>query len=297
MFYSIPRFGGIYKAGQDIDVTCYDGTVTTLRVRCSAPATGFPANALQIIDNGALPPAQQNAAGSNTVQISVTVDSTDIRDNFVIRTSNAPELYNHTLFIEGLNSNNEVVKVDTYHIHAPTSLYKKVSLVPNYETARAQYLARRTQDRNARSKSYIWFIRMIVDAPPAPEEVYELTPTQVFGIDAVFEEIAYGQGVDMISTGSIRIAKAELSPSFNHLIGAIAMRGFDKPTSRGVAMVEFYNDDFSWVLNNVPVAPQFKINANGMGNNAENNSSEINVYLSGKNMIEVISGLTYINPV
>jgi hypothetical protein len=122
-------------------------------------------------------------------------------------------------------------------------------------------------------------------------------------MEAIFEPRAYGQGFDMISTGQLLIPFASLAPATDRLFVAIMQRIFERQESglfnagRGVAMIEFYNDDYSWVINDVPIAAQPKFNANGLENNANENASGLLVILSGKSMLELVSGFTHLKPI
>jgi hypothetical protein len=300
MFYTVLQSGGVYRAGQLIDVVVYDSNVTTLRIRASG--TGIPNNVITVAENGNLPGTSNT--GDNPIIVNVTVDNTnDVREYFVVRTTNNSDIYNRTLFIEALNGSGNVLKSESFYINSPNSAYKKVSLIPSYESAKAEYNARLSQIRAARSKSYIWRVNIVLDHPPAPEEFYPLPATQVFGMEAIFEPRAYGQGFDMISTGQLLIPFASLAPATDRMFVAIMQRIFERQESglfnagKGVAMIEFYNDDYSWVINDVPIAAQPRFNANGLENNANENASGLLVILSGKSMLELVSGFTHLKPI
>jgi len=302
MFYTVLQSGGVYRAGQLIDVVVYDSNVTTLRVRASG--TGLANNMITVGENGSITGAGVTSnTGDTPITVNVTVDNNDVRDYFVIRTANDANIYNRTLFVEALNSSGNVLKSESFYIHSPNSAYKKVSLIPSYESAKAEYNARLSQIRAVRSKSYIWRVNIVIDPPPAPEEFYPLPSTQVFGMEAIFEPRAYGQGFDMISTGQLLIPFASLAPATDRLFVAVMQRIFERQESglfnagRGVAMIEFYNDDYSWVINDVPIAAQPKFNANGLENNANENASGLLVILSGKSMLELVSGFTHLKPI
>jgi hypothetical protein len=300
MFYTVLQSGGVYRAGQLIDVVVYDSNVKSLRVRASG--TGLPNGMITVAENGNLTGAPSNT-GDNPVTVSVLIDSADIRDYFVVATSNNSGIYNRTLFIEALSDSGNVLKSESFYVHSPNSVYKKVSLIPSYESAKAEYNARLSQIRAARSKSYIWRVNIVLDPPPAPEEFYPLPATQVFGMEAIFEPRAYGQGFDMISTGQLLIPFASLAPATDRLFVSMMQRIFERQEAglfnagRGVAMIEFYNEDYSWVINDVPIAAQPRFNANGLENNANENASGLLVILSGKSMLELVSGFTHLKPI
>jgi len=303
MFYTVLQSGGVYRAGQLIDVVVYDSSVTSLRVRVSG--TGVPNGVITVGENGTITGTTgvYSNTGDTPVAVSVVVDASDVRDYFVVKTGNDQSIYNRTLFIEALNSSGNVLKSESFYINAPNSAYKKVSLIPSYESARAEYNARLSQIRAARSKSYIWRVNIVLDHPPAPEEFYPLPSTQVFGMEAIFETRAYGQGFDMISTGQLLIPFASLAPATDRMFVAMMQRIFERQelglsnAGRGVAMIEFYNEDYSWVINDVPIAAQPRFNANGLENNANENASGLLVILSGKSMLELVSGFTHLKPI
>ena len=299
MFYTVLQSGGVYRAGQYIDVVVYDSAVRDLRVRASG--TGLSNNMIVVAENGNFPGTSNT--GDTPVTVSVSINNTDIREYFVVATTNNPDIYNRTLFIEALNASGDVLKSESFYIHSPNSFYKKVSLIPSYESAKAEYNARLSQIRAVRSKSYIWRVNIVLDPPPAPEEFYPLPATRVFGMEAIFEPRAYGQGFDMVSTGQLLIPFASLAPATDRLFVSMMQRIFERQESgifnagRGVAMIEFYNEDYSWVINDVPIAAQPKFNANGSENNANENASGLLVLLSGKSMLELVSGFTHLKPI
>jgi len=300
MFYTVLQSGGVYRAGQLIDVVVYDSLVAALRVRASG--TGLADNLISVAEDGNLARASSNT-GDTPITVSVSIDGTDVRDYFVVRTVNNQALYHRTLFIEALNASGEVLKSESFYINSAVSVYKKVSLIPSYESAKAEYNARLSQIRAVRSKSYIWRVNIVLDPPPAPEEFYPLPATRVFGMEAIFEPRAYGQGFDMISTGQLLIPFASLAPAIDRLFVSMVQRIFERQESgvfnagRGVAMIELFNENYSWVINDVPIAAQPRINANGSENNDNENASGLLVILSGKSMLELISGFTHLNPI
>ena len=298
MFYTVLQLSNTYRAGDFIDVVCYGGA--TLRVRVTGASANFPANAIQILIDGSndTPNLVSNSANTTSVSTAITITSTDFRDYYLVKANNVPEVYGRDLIIEALDANNNVLKSERFYINSPASKYKKVSFIPSLESAIADYTARMDQIRAMRSKSYQWNIDIVVDPPPAPELYFALPPTQVFGIENLFEPRAFGQGIDMISNAQIFVPFAVLSPALSRFFSMLNQYNLDKLSKgRGIAMVEFYNDYYSLVLNDVFVAPQIQFNANGLENNANENASGIMIILTGRSQFELISGFTDKQPI
>lgn len=298
MYFAAIHYKGLLKPGHFVDVIVLDpASVDSIQIDL-VPAPTL--SGLTIIRNN------DTSAPSNTNNY--TSPSISTRDFFQIEILPTAVPSNSTgadLVITALNNSNSalppVLQREVLRINNPAMRYKQVGTLQSFASNIATYNLKRSQIQKLRGKSYIWNVGIVPDVPTSPtDEVYIGLPiTQPFDITFDFKEIPYGQGSGMTSTGDIRIPLAMLEPTLVKAIAAKSNELMDaieqgRP-NRGFAMVEFFNEQYSIVLNNVPINATIEANANGADPNNENNMGVITIDVSGKSVSEILAGFNEVS--
>lgn len=294
MYFAAIHYKGLLKPGHFVDVIVTDPyTVETITIELvPAPTTA----SLEIFRNDpTVTPANVN---------SYTSPSVAGRDVFQIKILSSAVPANSTgadLVITARDNASSILQKEVLRINNPALRYKQVGTLQSFASNIALYNAKRAQIQKLRGKSYIWNVGIVPDVPSTPaDEVYIGLPiTQPFDISFDFKEIAYGQGSGMTSTGEIRIPLAMLEPTLVKAIAAKSNELMDaieqgRP-NRGFAMVEFFNEKYSIVLNDVPINATIEANANGADPNNENNMGVITIDVSGKSVSEILAGFNEVS--
>ena len=294
MYFAAIHYKGLLKPNHFVDVIVIDPANVELTIELS-PAPTTPS--LEIRRN--------NPAATVTAVNSDTFTGITARDVFQVRILPSAVPLAATgadLIITARDAAtpSNILQREVLRINNPTMRYKRVGALQSFASNIAMYNAKRSQIQKLRGKSYIWNVGIVPDVPTsASDEVYIGLPiTQPFDISFSFEEIAYGQGSGMRSTGEIRIPLAMLEPTLVKAIAAKSNELMDaieqgRP-NRGFAMVEFFNEKYSIVLNDVPINATIEANANGADPNNESNMGVITIDVSGKSVSEILAGFNEI---
>lgn len=297
MYFAAVHYKGLLKPGHYVDVIVTDpAPVETISIALvPAPAT----NSLIVRRND--PNATPSAVNSYTAS---GISTRDVFQIEILSTAVPANATGADLIITALDNTAptpQILQREVLRINNPVMRYKQVGSLQSFASNIALYNAKRSEIQKLRGKSYIWNVGIVPDVPTsAAEEVYIGLPiTQPFDITFSFEEIAYGQGSGMRSTGEIRVPLAMLEPTLVKAIAAKSNELMDaieqgRP-NRGFAMVEFFNEKYSIVLNNVPVNATIEANANGADPNNESNMGVITVDVSGKSVTEILAGFNEIS--